>query len=70
MGPQNRDLPDKLEGGYRLPPVGLCPLRVYVLMLKCWDEEYAPGLASHHPAWPLTTRPGLSPPLWKLMSHF
>ena len=36
---RNRDLTDKLESGYRLPPVGMCPLRVYVLMLKCWDED-------------------------------
>ena len=36
---RNRDLPDKLESGYRLPPVGMCPLKVYVLMLKCWDED-------------------------------
>eukprot|EP00040_Diaphanoeca_grandis_P026712 m.150012 g.150012 ORF g.150012 m.150012 type:complete len:594 (+) comp30701_c0_seq2:251-2032(+) len=36
---RNMDLCEVLESGYRLPPVGDCPQKVYELMLRCWQES-------------------------------
>ena len=35
----NREVIERVQGGYRMPQPPRCPDELYKMMIKCWDKE-------------------------------